>query len=106
MEEKSVPEAQKLAEGNREDSTARDRLAVERTVLANERTLLAYVRTALALFVVGITFIHLQGLHPEPGLWSLAYHTAGWLFLAAAAAVGVISYRRYRAFQELINRFR
>jgi putative membrane protein len=95
-----------MADTNLEDTTARDRLAVERTEMANERTLLAYARTALALFVVGITFIHFPGLHPEPGPWTLAYHAAGWLFLAAAAAVVVISYRRYRTFQERINRFR
>jgi putative membrane protein len=101
-----VSEPGKSLEPHREESTARDRLALERTVLANERTLLAYARTALALFVVGITFIHLPGLHPEPGPWGIVYHTAGWLFLVAAAAVSTIGYRRYHSFQKRINRFR
>ena len=99
-----MSEARDLGEVRREESAVRDRLAVERTVLANERTLLAYVRTSLALFVVGITFIHLPGFHPEPGPWSLAYHTAGWLFLVAAVFVAVIGYRRYRSSQNRINR--
>lgn len=99
-----MSEANELGEPRHAESAARDRLARERTVLANERTLLAYVRTALALFVVGITFIHLPGLHPEPGAWSFAYHSAGWLFLVAAAVVAAISYRRYRSSQNRIDR--
>ncbi len=98
------PEPEKQGESRRDESDIRDRLAVERTVLANERTLLAYVRTSLALFVVGITFIHLPGLHPEAGPWSLAYHIAGWVFLVAAVVVAVIGYRRYRSSQNRINR--
>lgn len=101
-----MSEPRELTGANHEESTARDRLAVERTVLANERTLLAYARTYLALFVVGLTLIHLPGLDPEPGAWSLAYHTAGWLFLVAAAVLAAVSYRRYRSFQSRINRFR
>lgn len=77
----------------------RDQLAIDRTVLANERTLLAYVRTALTLFLVGISFIHLPDLHPDPTFGGFFYGLAGWLFVAAAAVVLAIGYIRYRDFK-------
>ena len=77
----------------------RDQLAIDRTVLANERTLLAYVLTALTLFLVGISFVHLPDLHPDPSFGGLAYDLTGSLFVVAAVVVLAIGYVRYRGFQ-------
>ncbi len=75
-----------------EDTAARDRLALQRTVLANERTLLAYVRTAIALVAAGGSSIHfLEGTIPD-GL--------GWVLIATGVVtqvVGIWRYRRLRA---------
>lgn len=81
----------------------RDRLAIDRTVLANERTLLAYIRTALALLLVGLSFVHLPGLHPDPGFGGLIYDVAGWLFVMAAPTVVVVGWLRYRRFKADIS---
>ena len=81
------------------DLIFRDLLAIDRTVLANERTLLAYVRTALTLLLVGLSFVHLPDLHPDPSFGGLIYDVAGWLFVAAAVLVLVIGYFRYRGFK-------
>ena len=77
----------------------RDKLAIDRTVLANERTLLAYVRTALTLFLVGISLVHLPGLHPDPSFGGPAYDLGGWLFVGSATVVLAIGCRRYRRFK-------
>ena len=81
------------------DLILRDRLAIDRTVLANERTLLAYIRTALTLFLVGISFVHLPDLHPDPSFGGLRYDVAGWLFMVAAAIVLAVGFFRYRGFK-------
>jgi putative membrane protein len=84
----------------KEQLILRDRLAIDRTVLANERTLLAYVRTALTLFLVGMSFVHVPMLHPDPEFGGLFYGLSGWLFVSAAvvvAAVGHVRFRRFRA---------
>lgn len=81
------------------DLILRDQLAIDRTILANERTLLAYIRTALTLFLVGLSFVHLPDLHPDPGFGGLIYDVAGWLFVAAAAIVLLIGYLRFREFR-------
>ena len=86
-----------------EDLILRDHLAIDRTVLANERTLLAYVRTALTLFLVGVSFLHLPGLDFEIRFGGLVYRLGGWLFVAAAAFVLVVGYRRYRSFRVRIR---
>ena len=70
-----------------DDSSTRDRLAVERTVLANERTLLAYIRTALAFALAGASTIHF--------LDSTATDVAGWIGVAAAVVTGVIGVWRF-----------
>jgi uncharacterized membrane protein YidH (DUF202 family) len=72
--------------------------------LANERTLLAYVRTALTLFLVGISFMHLPDLHPDPEFGGVVYDIGGWVFVVAAAIVLVIGYTRYRGFKADILR--
>lgn len=70
-----------------EDSSTRDRLAVERTVLANERTLLAYVRTALAFAISGASAIHF--------LDSGVADVVGWIGVAAGVVTGVIGAWRF-----------
>jgi putative membrane protein len=70
-----------------DDGSARDRLAVERTVLANERTLLAYVRTALAFAISGASAIHFLDSGPA--------RVAGWIGLVAAAVTGVTGAARF-----------
>ena len=86
------------------DLILRDRLAVDRTVLANERTLLAYIRTALTLLLLGLSFVHLPDLHPDPSFAVHKYDLVGWLFMAAAAVVLGIGVLRYRAFKTDILR--
>ena len=70
-----------------EDSTLRDRLAVERTVLANERTLLAYVRTALAFVIAGVSAIEFLDV--------TALDLLGWIFVVAGAVTLVIGALRF-----------
>jgi|GEM_PF-6270826 len=81
---------------NVHDPQLRDDLAIDRTKLANERTLLAYIRTSLALFLTGISGVHLPGLG-EGTSFGPGYRVAGWVFIAAAALVMSIGYRRYRS---------
>lgn len=69
-----------------DDTTARDRLALERTLLANERTLLAYARTALALVGGGAGLVH---FFATPGIVAL-----GWTLVGAGViTVGVGGWR-------------
>jgi putative membrane protein len=70
-----------------EDSSTRDRLAIERTVLANERTFLAYVRTALAFVIAGASAIHF--------LDSSFVDMLGWLGLAAGVITASIGAWRF-----------
>lgn len=84
------------------DTEVRDSLAVQRTVLANERTFLAYVRTSLTLFLVGVSFVHLPDMHPDPAFGGLRYDVAGWLFVLSAIVVLIAGYLRYRRFKAAI----
>lgn len=86
-----------------ENMTLRDHLAVDRTVLANERTLLAYARTALALFIAGISLVHLPYLNPKARLDIQIYAIVGWSGVAVSAIVVLIGYLRYRRFRSLIR---
>jgi putative membrane protein len=70
-----------------DDSSTRDRLAVERTVLANERTLLAYVRTALAFAIAGASAIHF--------LDSPVVDVLGWISVAAGVVTAAIGAWRF-----------
>jgi putative membrane protein len=70
-----------------DDSSTRDRLAVERTVLANERTLLAYIRTALAFMIAGASAIHF--------LDSTVVDVLGWLGIAAGVVTGAAGAWRF-----------
>jgi len=76
-----------LMQSMAEDSTLRDRLAVERTVLANERTLLAYVRTALAFVIAGVSAIEFLDV--------TALDVLGWIFVVAGAVTLVIGALRF-----------
>ncbi len=77
-----------------QDNLLRDHLAIDRTELSNERTLLAYIRTSLALFLTGISGVHLPGLG-EGTMFGPGYRVAGWVFIGAATLVISIGYRRF-----------
>lgn len=75
--------------------TLNDYLAVDRTILANERTLLSYARTALAQVIIGGSLMVF--------FESIIVMTIGWLFLAVAAVIMVIGWRRYRHTDQLVR---
>jgi len=74
-----------------QDNLLRDHLAIDRSELANERTLLAYIRTSLALFLTGISGVHLPGLG-EGTMFGPGYRVAGWVFIGAATLVISVGY--------------
>jgi putative membrane protein len=102
-EERAPRERRPYSDVRPSEMILRDHLAVDRTVLANERTLLAYARTALTLFLVGISFIHLPGLDPNPAFGKWTYPVAGWTFVAAAGAFAIVGLIRYRRFKREIR---
>ncbi len=77
-----------------EDTEARERLALQRTVLANERTLLAYSRTAIAFVAAGGSSIHFLGGWVADGL--------GWFLVAAGVVTQAIGLWRYRRLRSLL----
>lgn len=77
-----------------EETEARERLALQRTVLANERTLLAYARTAIAFVAAGGSSIHFLGGVLADGL--------GWALVAAGVVTQVIGVWRYRRLRSLL----
>lgn len=88
---------QEASPGN--ESTLRDRLAVDRTLLANERTLLAYVRTGLAFGVVGGSLIK---FFQSPTLcftgWSLV--VVGVLIIAAGSSKFLAVHHRLKSLDQ------
>lgn len=78
------------------ETTARDRLALDRTLLANERTLLAYVRTGLALAGAGAG----GGLVFQSWIaWAL-----GGVLIALGPLTVALGFHRFRAVRADLHR--
>lgn len=78
-----------------DDSSIRDRLAIDRTILANERTALSYGRTALGLIGLAVLIYKFSDPFVGPIFGSLA--------LAGAAAVAYFGFKSYRSITQKIG---
>lgn len=74
-----------------QETTLRDKLAVQRNELANERTILAYVRTVLSFIGFGILVLK---LFPGPDYWYVA--VASIVIGIIIMALGVRSYIKHK----------
>lgn len=83
------------SKSTKEESTLRDRLAVDRTLLANERTFLAYIRTALALFIAGVFAIKFFD--------SISIEVIGWIFILSGIIILLTGFRKYRKVKRQID---
>lgn len=73
-----------------EDSSLRDKLAVQRNKLANERTILAYIRTALSFIGFGVLILR---MFPEPEYF---YMSIVSIVLGCIVMIfGIRSYRKH-----------
>ena len=79
----------------------RDHLAADRTILANERTFLAYIRTALTLFVVGLSFVHLDVFKSHR-----LVVVVGSIFIFLGIATFFVGLFRYKRMQALISKIK
>ena len=78
-----------------EDTSVRDRLALERTLLANERTLLAYIRTGLTITAAGFAVAHFLDSR-------VAIGAGGAVMLAGITAISLGVWR----FRSVLRRLR
>ena len=79
----------------------RDHLAADRTILANERTFLAYIRTALTLFVVGLSFVHLDVFKSHR-----IVVVVGSIFILLGIATFFVGLFKYKRMQALIRKIK
>ncbi len=74
-----------------QETTLRDKLAVQRNKLANERTILAYVRTALSFVGFGILVLK---LFPEPQYFYIAIISI--VLGSIVMLIGIYSYTKHK----------
>lgn len=79
-----------------ENTTTRDKLALERTRLANERTLLAYVRTGLSLLAAAAVLSQFFTTMAQ-------YEPISWFLAVSGLVVLVIGVIRFFTVRKHLN---